>query len=196
MKRNKEDTSGTIDLLIRTGRQHFTARGYAGAALEEIVQEAQLTRGAVYHHFRSKRGLFEAVLEAVQRDVAERVEFEASKTDDPWEQLVLGCRTFVAAAVEPYNKRIMLIDGPAVLGWEAWRRMDERNAMRLLRDQLEEMQQQGYLVPLSIEAITHLISGALNEFALWLAHQPDADKQLEEQMSVITLMLEGFRVRG
>ncbi|MFD0868340.1 TetR/AcrR family transcriptional regulator [Paenibacillus residui] len=196
MRRNKEETNATIHKLIETARKHFTIYGYTDSALEDIVREAKLTRGALYHHFGNKKGLFLAVLEAVQSEVAERVESEAARSEDVWEQLIFGCRAFVAAAVEPHNKRIMLIDGPAVLGWDAWRRMDEQNSMRLLRDQLQWMQQLGYLKPVSIEALTHALSGAMNEAALWMAQMPEEGQPLEETMTVISLLLEGFKQPG
>ena len=73
-----------------------------------------------------------AILDLVQKEIAERVETEAGKSSDPWEQLLLGCLAFVSAAVENQNRRILLIDGPSVVGWEAWRKMDEQHSMRLL----------------------------------------------------------------
>lgn len=160
--------------------------------MEEIVAEAVLTRGALYHHFGSKKGLFQAVLESVQTEISERVEAEAARSDDALEQLILGCRAFVVAAVEPRIRRILLIDGPAVLGWEAWRRMDEENSMRHLREQLELMQRQGYLSRVPLDALTHFVSGALNESALWIAQSPDVDQSLEETISVISHFLKAF----
>lgn len=193
MRRNKAETSETIQKLLDVARAHFTEHGYAGAALESIVLEANLTRGAVYHHFRNKKELFRSVLEAVQREVAERVEQEAAAGEDVWQQLFLGCRAFVMAAVEQRNKRIMLIDGPAIMGWEAWRTMDENHSMRLLREQLDMMQQQGYLKKVPLDAVTHFISGALNETTLWLAYESVRPAALEDTMQVIALFLEGVK---
>lgn len=195
MKKNKAETDDTIRKLIAVARTHFTEYGFADAALETIVRDAQLTRGALYHHFGNKKGLFRIVLEAVQQEVAERVEQEASGSEDVWEQLRLGCLAFVTAAVEPRNKRIMLIDGPAVLGWEEWRSMDEIHSMRLLRGQLELMKQEGYLKPVSIDAMTHFLSGALNEIALWNAQASKDQSSMEETTTVISLFLEGFKRR-
>ncbi|WP_134686507.1 TetR/AcrR family transcriptional regulator [Brevibacillus migulae] len=192
MKRSKEEAYETIVKLLEVARQHFAEHGYADSSMEEMVAEARLTRGALYHHFGSKKGLFHAVLESVQAEIGERVEAEASQSNDPWEQLLLGCRAFVAAAVEQRNRRILLIDGPSVLGWEAWRRMDQENSMRHLREQLLLMQQQGYLKPVPLDAMTHFLSGALNESALWIAQSPDDDQSLEETMSVISHFLKGF----
>lgn len=193
MKRNKEDTNATIQKLIAVAREHFTVKGFAEASLEDIANEAELTRGAVYHHFGSKKQLFAVVLEAVQSEVAQRIETEAAGSEDLWEQLLLGCRAFVSAAVEIPNKRIMLIDGPAVLGWEQWRMMDERNSMRLLHGQLQLMQEQGYFRDVSIDALTHTLSGALNESALWIAQTSHSERSLDETMTVISLLLNGFK---
>lgn len=192
MKRSKEEANETIVKLVEVAMKHFTEHGYVESSMEEIVAEANLTRGALYHHFGSKKGLFQAVLESVQTEIGERVEAEAAQSDDAWEQLILGCRAFVAAAVEPRIRRILLIDGPAVLGWEAWRKMDEENSMRHLREQLQLMQRQGYLKPVPLNAMAHFLSGALNESALWIAQSPADSQSLEETMSVISHFLKGF----
>jgi AcrR family transcriptional regulator len=193
MRRSKAETTETIRKLIEIARTHFTEYGYANTVLESIVHEAKLTRGAVYHHFRSKKELFRAVLEDVQREVAKRVEAEASTSEDPWQQLYLGCRAFIMAAVEESNRRIMLVDGPAVLGWETWREMDQNHSMRLLREQLAIMQKQGHFRMIPLDVLTHFISGGLNEAALWLANESAQPKALDETMEVLSVFLEGFK---
>lgn len=193
MRRNKAETTETIRKLIEIARTHFTEYGYANAVLESIVHEAKLTRGAVYHHFRSKKELFRVVLEDVQREVAERVEGEASTSEDSWQQLYLGCRAFIMAAVDESRRRIMLIDGPAILGWETWREMDKNHSMRLLREQLDIMQKQGDFRMTPLDVLTHFISGGLNEAALWLANESAHPKALDETMKVLTVFLEGLR---
>ncbi|MGI2296350.1 TetR/AcrR family transcriptional regulator [Paenibacillus sp. GXUN7292] len=193
MRRSKAETTETIRKLIEIARMHFTEYGYANAALESIVHEAKLTRGAVYHHFRSKKELFRVVLEDVQREVAGRVESEAATSEDSWQQLYLGCRAFIMAAVEENNRRIMLIDGPAILGWETWREMDKNHSMRLLREQLDIMQRQGDLQMVPLDVLTYFISGGLNEMALWLANESAQPKTLDEIMNVFSVFLDGFK---
>lgn len=194
MRRSKAETTETIRKLIGIARTHFSEHGYANAALESIVNEAQLTRGAVYHHFRSKKELFRAVLEDVQREVSRRVESEASKSEDPWQQLYLGCLAFIMAAVEESNRRILLIDGPAIMGWDTWREMDKSHSMRLLREQLGIMQDQGHIPRIPLDVLTHFISGGLNETALWLADESARPKTLDETMEVLTVLLEGLKL--
>ncbi|WP_054023923.1 TetR/AcrR family transcriptional regulator [Bacillus sp. FJAT-28004] len=196
MRKNKKDTAETIHKLLEVARHHFTTYGYADSSLEELAKNAEVTRGAVYHHFDSKKGLFRAVLELVQSEVAQRLEQEASLSDDLWEQLFLGCRAFVTVAIEPENRRIMLIDGPAVLGWEEWRLQDEQQSMKLLHGQLEMMQQQGYLRGVRLDAATHLLSGAMNEAALWLAQISDAAEAaeaMEDCLQTLRMLLDGLR---
>jgi AcrR family transcriptional regulator len=183
-----------LSTIIRIARIHFTDYGYADSSLDNIAKEANLTRGSIYHHFKSKKGLFYSVLESIQKEIAERIESEAAKSEDVWEQLLFGCQAFVLAAVEPQNKQILLIDGPAVLGWDIWRNMDEKNSMRLLREQLQTMLQQGYLVKnVSIDAMTHCLSGALNESVLWGANIHSHQVPLDETMKIIFHMLQGFK---
>ncbi|WP_010273183.1 TetR/AcrR family transcriptional regulator [Paenibacillus senegalensis] len=193
MRRSREETNETIHTLLQIAQQHFTKRGYSAVVLEEVAQAAGMTRGAVYHHFRSKKGLFQHVLEAVQVIIGQHVEKEAMKSDDPWEQLHLGCRGFLEAAVEPHHRRIVLIDGPAVLGWETWRRLDEQNSMSHLREQLAMMQEQRLLKPMPLDALTHFLSGALNESALWIAESEDIAAAMRQSMDVLNAILEGIR---
>ncbi|WP_426454515.1 TetR/AcrR family transcriptional regulator [Paenibacillus sp. S-38] len=195
MRRSKEEAHQTIRRLMEVARNHFTEYGYAGAALESIVQEADVTRGAVYHHFRSKKELFRIVLETVQLEVSEQVEDAASGADEVWEQLYLGCRAFVLAEVEQSRKRILLIDGPAIMGWDVWRVMDGKYSMRLLREQLELMHEQGHIPGESADAMAHFISGALNETSLWLASRTPDETDLDNSMNVIRLFLDGIRDR-
>ncbi|NMM53675.1 TetR/AcrR family transcriptional regulator [Paenibacillus aquistagni] len=194
MRRDKEAVNQTIQQLLRIAQHHFTEYGYTGTALEAIAHEANLTRGALYHHFRSKKELFQVVFEAIHQEVAERILTESAHGRDEWEQLKLGCLAFLTAAVEAQNKRMMLIDGPSVLGWEAWRLTDESNSMRLLREQLLLMEQTGSLKPqLPIDAMVHMISGGLNELALWLALQHNLEESLKQCERVIATCLEAIK---
>lgn len=194
MRRTKEETTHTINKIIEVAKVYFTKHGYADSTLEDIAKESKLTRGSIYHHFKNKKGLFIVVIESIQKEIAARIEAEAEKKKDIWEQLLAGCQAFVVAAVEPQNKQILLVDGPAVLGWDTWRSIDERNSMRLLRGQLEMMRENGYLKNVPIEAMVHCLSGALNELSLWIAHMVNYQESLESSMEIISQMLKGFVV--
>lgn len=186
--------AATHQHLLTIARELFTTEGYAQTATEEIVQRAGLTRGALYHHFANKQALFIAVLEDIQGEVAQRIAAAADAEDDLWQQLLQGCRAFLAASIDPHVQRIMLTDGPAVVGWEAWRALDAEHSMKLLRMSLEELQTAGQVAPLPLDALTHMLSGAMNEAALWIAAAPNKTVALEEAMTTLTHWLRALRV--
>ncbi len=149
----------------------FAEHGYDAVGLEEVAVAAGQTRGAVYHHFGSKRGLFSAALVQVQGSVAEAVEAAAVAETDPWDGLVAGCHAFLDAAASDGARRVMLVDGPAVLGWQEWRDGDAASSRRLLEEGLRELGARGDVAPDEVAALTILLSGAMNETALWLAQE-------------------------
>lgn len=191
--KKEEAAHKTTSTLLAIARRHFTEFGYLDVSLEKIAEEGNVTRGAVYHHFKNKQGLFAAVLECVQRDVSIQVEKAAMKSDDPWQQLILGCVGFVRGAIAKENKRILLVDAPAVLGWEAWRKIDQENSMRVLQGHLDDLNARGYLCDrVDTLIMTYAISGALNELALNYA-QSAAEDCDDKIMHAITLLVRGFQ---
>lgn len=169
----KAQSAATTALLLGIARSMFAEQGYAGVGLEDLAARAEVTRGAVYHHFGNKLGLFEAVLESVQSEVASAIETAASSFTDPWDQLVAGCHAFIDAACHPSARRILLIDGPAILGWQRWRELDAAHSGQLLEEVLEDLADDGLLDLRLVGASAAMLSGAMNEAALWLA-RPNA----------------------
>ncbi|MFF5715962.1 TetR/AcrR family transcriptional regulator [Streptomyces buecherae] len=163
----------TRQALLREGRRLFAGSGYGAVGLAEIVQAAGVTKGALYHHFTGKADLFRAVLAESQQEVAHRVAVAADAHDDPWDRLTVGCEEFLTATTDPDIQRIMLVDGPAVLGWSEWRAMDEAASARHLADALSLLIDSGIIPPQPVAPLVHLLSGAMNEAALWLASSSD-----------------------
>lgn len=194
-KTKAEQRAQTTHELIAIAREIFSRDGYAGAATEEIVARAGVTRGALYHHFGSKEGLFRAVLEQVQTDIARRVEIAANNAPpgDGWQQISAGCRAFLEANLDPQVRRIVLLDAPAVLGWEVWREIDAANSVRLLHVGLQELANAGQIRALPLEAVVHLLSGAMNEAVLWIADSPDPQKALNEAVAGLEAILNGLK---
>lgn len=188
-----QQREATTQALINISREMFAAHGFANTALEDIVQRAGVTRGALYHHFGSKEGLFKAVLEAVQADVARRIEQASQTQTSLWGQLTAGCAAFLAASTDPAAQRILLVDAPAVLGWEVWREADAQHSGQLLADIVSELRQQGLIKPLPAAALTHLLSGAMNELALWVAQTPDPKAALSDALAALNGVLDGLK---
>jgi AcrR family transcriptional regulator len=187
-----EQREQTRRTLVREGRRLFAGHGYAAVGLSQIVAAAGVTKGALYHHFDGKADLFRAVLEQVQGEVARTVTATAEAQDDPWEQLRAGCRAFLAAGTDPDIQRIMLIDGPAVLGWSEWRALDEAASARHLAEALSGLIEAGIIERQPVAPLTHLLSGAMNEAALWLAGSGD-EGDLDDAWAALSRILEGLR---
>lgn len=178
--------------LLDESRRLFATRGYGAVGLSEIVRAAGVTKGALYHHFDSKAALFRAVLEEVQQQVAVTVAATAEAQDDPWMQFTAGCQAFLTASTDPDVQRIMLVDGPAVLGWSAWRALDEAASARHLADALAALIEAGTITRQPVAPLTHLLSGAMNEAALWLAGS-QAPEDLTDTRAALSRMLEALR---
>ncbi|MFI6511290.1 TetR/AcrR family transcriptional regulator [Streptosporangium sp. NPDC050855] len=182
----------TRQALLRESRRLFATLGYGAVGLSEIVRAAGVTKGALYHHFDGKAALFRAVLEQVQEEVAREVAATADAQDDPWERLVAGCQAFLTAGTAPDVRQIMLVDGPAVLGWAEWRAMDEAASARHLTDELTTLIEAGTIARRPVAPLAHLLSGAMNEAALWLAGSTDP-RDLAETRAALSRMLEALR---
>jgi len=180
--------------LLHVGRGLFAEQGYAAVGLAEIVRTAGVTKGALYHHFPGgKTDLFRAVLARAQQEVADAVASAADAEPDPWGQLVAGCRAFLTASTDPAVRRIMLVDGPAVLGWTEWRAMDEAGAGRHLAEALGELVEAGTITRQPVAPLAHLLSGAMNETALWVAGTGDP-RDLDDALAALTRLLDALRV--
>lgn len=191
-----EQREHTMNSLISISRALFAEAGFANVSMEEIVGRAGVTRGALYHHFGSKEGLFRAVLDGVQGDVAEKVDQAASRHTSLWDQLTEGCRAFLEASTEPSIQRILLVDAPSVLGWNDWRDSDAANSGRLLEDLIAALIEQGILRPLSASALTHLLSGAMNELAIWITQSEDQASALEQAQAALLEVLVSLKTQG
>jgi AcrR family transcriptional regulator len=187
-----EQRAATRRALLAEGRRRFAADGYHAVVLAEVAQAAGVTKGAAYHHFGSKAGLFRAVVAEVQAELGARVASEAERFDAPWEQLRAGCRAFLTAGTDPAVRRVLLVDAPTVLGWDEWRAMDEDASARHLHDALRSLVDSGIIADQPVEPLARLLSGAMNEAALWLARSDDPDA-LAATERALDRLLSGLR---
>jgi AcrR family transcriptional regulator len=187
----------TTQALIAAARELFAARGYAAVGTEEIVQQAGVTRGALYHHFRGgKEELFRTVLVQLTAETFRRIAETASAKDDPWEALVAGADAFLDACATPDVQRIMLIDGPAVLGWDVWRAIDTDYGLGLLEHALQRAMDAGTILPASTTAVAHVLTGALDEAAMVVARSEDPVAARAEMGQTVRRLLDGLRGPG
>jgi AcrR family transcriptional regulator len=189
------EARATRDALIGAALELFTGRGYAGVGTEEIVARANVTRGALYHHFTDKRDLFRAVFERVEGELMERIGARMKSTDDPWELMIAGMRSFLDACEEPAVKQISLSDAPAVLGWREWREIDNRHGLGLTRAALQGAIDSGVLRPIAVGPMAHLLVAALSEAAFVIAHAEHPRQARAEVEEALIQLVEGLRVQ-
>ena len=169
---NAEWSAETRNSLLATAQHAFEVEGYADTSIERVASAAHLTKGAVYHHYTDKRALFQAVFEVVEEELVAAIERVALSQPSPFDGVVTGCEAFLDAVLQERVARIVLIDGPRVLGWKAWRKIDADTGGRSLRQGLQAAMKARQIVRLDTDALTTLISGALNEAALMCAEVP------------------------
>ncbi|MDV5143429.1 TetR/AcrR family transcriptional regulator [Streptomyces sp. SBC-4] len=179
-----EQRAATRQALLAEGRRRFAADGYHQVVLADVARAAGVTKGAAYHHFDSKAGLFRAVVAEVQHELGERVATVADRHEDLWEQLRAGCQAFLAAGTDPAVRRILLVDAPTVLGWDEWRTLDEESSARHLAEALTALAAAGIIADQPVEPLARLLSGAMNEAALWIARggDPQAGQQALDRL--------------
>ena len=184
----------TVAALIGAARVLFAEKGYAGVGTEEIVQRAGVTRGALYHHFKGgKEDLFHAVLVQVSAETTQRVLAKADAAGDPWETLMVGVDAFLDASAIPEVQRIMLIDGPSVLGWDVWRAADGEFALTAMQQVLQHAMDTGRMVSQPARPLAHVLLGAIDEAAMVVARSEDPEAARAEMGRTVHRLLEGLR---
>ena len=167
-------SEASIDALLSVARRSFGEHGYARVSLEGVAADARMTKGAVYHHFGSKEALFEGVFRREHRAMIALVMAKSRAATDPVDAILRGVRAYLHAILDPVVRRILLQDGPSVLGWERWRRCEEPGFQQLLEASLRAARTRDMLRPGVHPADTAvLLLGAVTEGALAIAHAGD-----------------------
>lgn len=159
----------TRDGLIATARVLFAEHGYDGASVEGILERADVSRGALYHHFTGKEDLFVAVLEDLYNSIDVRVHNATQGQSSAAAALRIGCLEWIRIASDPAVGRTLLIDAPAVLGWRRWRQMDEARTLTSIRTALDSAAQHGALAVAHVDYFAHALLASMNEVALMIA---------------------------
>ena len=168
-------------------------RGFADASLDDIAGAARLTKGALYHHFAGKQDLFRAVFEEVEAEMIEAVRQAASEANDPWQQMLAGIGAFLDACLMQRYRRIVLEEGPAALGWDQWRQIDERYSLALVRAPLARLMRLGVLRPQPLNLLARVLLAALTEAGLAVSATPDRRAARREAEALLVELLTGLR---
>lgn len=188
-----EQAQATRAALIDAARTLFVEKGYHGTGTEEIVAAAGVgTRGALYHHFADKRALFQAVFEAVEGDLLGSAAAGAPPAD-AFGQLRAGLLAFLDASLTPEVQQILLLDGPAVLGWPTWRSLEEKYGLGAIQTLLARAVDEGSIPRQPIAALSHLLLAVIDEAALYVVHADDPVLARTEAASAVDSLLAGIR---
>jgi AcrR family transcriptional regulator len=166
--------------LIAAARRLFAERGFHGTTADQLIDAAGLTRGALYRDFADKRDLFRAVFEAVEADLGLRIAGALRPDDSLDDQRRAALRVFLRSACDPEVRRIVLLEGPVVLGWEEWREIDGRYSLAFVTGLLEAEMAAGLRPRQPARPLAHLTVGAMNEAALAVAFSRDPDSAIED----------------
>jgi len=190
---NASRSAATRAALTGAARELFTERGYAGVGTEDIVRRAQVTRGALYHHFADKRDLFRAVHELVEQEMVAAIVEAMEGVEDPVELLLVGARRFLDLCVQPEWTRIPLIDAPSVLGWLEWREVDQRYGLGLVTAGLDLGMQTGALRRQPVTPLAHVLLAGMGEAALMIASAKEPKAVRAEVEATLVGLIEGLR---
>ncbi len=185
-------TAATRAALVAAAREAFGTRGFAEVGTEQVVRAAGVSRGALYHQFADKTELFAAVFEAVEAELTERIGALLAGATDPVAALAAGIGAWLTACEEPEVQQIVLLDAPSVLGWERFREIGMRYGLGLVEGVLEAGMQGGGLARRPVRPLAHVLVGALDESALYVARAEDPVTARAEVEATLAALLTGL----
>jgi AcrR family transcriptional regulator len=177
MSVRQERSKRTRAALVAAGRKLFVEKGYFDTSTEDLVAEVGGTRGALYHHFADKRALFRAVFVEVLEDFAVRPTMPGEHEAEPLDRLRSGLGYFLTAATEPEVQRIVLIDGPTVLGWDELRALEAPTVLRSVTQILEQAMADGAIRRQPTDPLARILLGAVQEAGLMMTRADDETEQ-------------------
>ncbi|EJC69931.1 transcriptional regulator [Rhizobium leguminosarum bv. viciae WSM1455] len=180
--------------LIAAARKTFAEKGYSAASMDELTADVGLTRGALYHNFQDKRGLLAAVVDQIDTEMAVRAQEIGARAGNDWQGLLAEGAAYIEMALNPEVQRIVLLDGPAVLGdpsqWPS-----QNNCLQVTKSTVERLIAQGILKPLDPEAAARLLSGAALNAALWIAASEDPQSVMPKAIEAFHALAAGLLVQ-
>jgi len=189
----KRQAQATRMKLESIGRRLFAERGFAGVSAEELVAAAKVTRGALYHHYDGKDGLFATIVENVMKEVHAKLAKRATKQSDPLRALRLGIEEFLKICTQPSIQRILLVDAPTVLGWQKWREMDAHYGMGLLKSALSVAMRAKQIRNQDVDVLAHLLLGAMTEAAMVIARSSKQAAARNAAKRALASIVDGWR---
>jgi len=194
--RKEEYAEMTRQALMDSALELFIIKGFQKTSIEDIVQKARVTRGALYHHFQGKEEIFIDVYTLLVKQLVAVVEKKLSGVNGAWERAVAGSRAFLDYCIDPDYQSIRLDDAIGVLGWKKWRQIDSSYTMKILRDIIQDMKDSGDFLIDSVDYTANMVYSLLVEAALTIAGSPDKEQTHRQMFETIQKMLSGLKKAG
>lgn len=183
---------------MATARAAFAQAGFHETGTNDLVAKAEVTRGALYHHFADKVELFEAVFRQVEDELYQAASSSAAPfSGDPWKQLTFAIEAYLKLVASNREfQRIVLIDGPVVLGWQRWRSIQTEYLLQGFVKTLEMLIDRGIIAAQPIEPLASLIMAALDDASLSIAHSVDPHQSQKQLTAALLSLVEGLQIRS
>jgi AcrR family transcriptional regulator len=190
--RREEYAEATYEALLDSAAACFFKSGYAATSLDHVAQQARVTKGAIYHHFASKRDLFMAVLERQQEQTVGIVTRAGLGGPDVWGGIVAAFDAFLDLVSDPVYQRLCWVEGPAALGFEDWWACGERYEIGVIRTQLDRAARAGVLVVDDLDMLANVLFGAVAAGVLAMARSESPSVERERFRGVMLAMMSGM----
>ncbi|VUD45991.1 Transposon Tn10 TetC protein [Thalassocella blandensis] len=179
--------------LISAARKAFADHGYFDTSMDKLTAEVGLTRGALYHNFGDKKGLFAAVVDQIDSEMAEKAKTQAQDAGNIWDRLMEEARAYIRSALDPEIQRIVLLDGPSVLG-DPSRWPSQNRCLQSTSQAVEQLIADGKIKHVDVEAISMLLNGAAMNAALWVAASQEPASALPKALDAMEGLFAGIRI--
>ena len=173
-RRSKIDAEKTRLMLLATAARLFADRGYAETSIADICAELTITKGALFHHFKTKEELFREVWTQLQVDMdsdARQAAIAARSLTDPYAAFLAGCRTYLKYASRRDYQQIVLVDGPSVLNLSGWYESDHDLGIQNVKAGVRYLAKKGFVADENIDALAIMLQSALNGAGFALARE-------------------------
>jgi len=193
VRRRAQQVEETRGKLIEAARRAFAEKGYSAASMDDLTAEVGLTRGALYHNFGDKKGLLQAVIDQIDAEILSQMRAAGQQFTSRWHAFLAEAITYIEMSLEPEVQRIMLLDGPAVLGDPSqW--PNQTACLRTTADMLALLIEEGTVKAVDTEAAAQLVNGAALNAALWIAASNEPVAALPRAVDAFRLLMSGLLV--
>jgi AcrR family transcriptional regulator len=191
LRTQADRSAATKEAIVRAARPLFAREGFARVGTEAILRAAGVSRGAMYHQFKDKAAVFEAVFEAVEQDVTTRLATTVAQAgeSDPIALMELGAHAWLDVCAEPEVQRIVLLDAPAVLGWERWRELGMKYGIGLVEAMIAHAISAGRIQDQPVTPLAHILIGSLDEAAMYVVRAQDPTLARDQMRAAISRLV-------